>query len=64
AFIIAFVLAPGAEQAFRQSIILSNDGWMIFFQRPVAVAFFLIAAIAVLAGAFKQLRARRSNQLT
>ena len=39
AFIIAFVLAQGTEISFRQSLILTNDGWLIFFQRPVAMEF-------------------------
>lgn len=47
AFIIAFVLARGAETSFRQSLILSNDGWLIFFQRPVATVFLALALIAV-----------------
>lgn len=45
AFIIAFVLAPGAEEAFRQSLLLSNSGGMIFFERPWALAFFAIAIL-------------------
>ncbi len=45
AFIIAFVLARGAEEAFRQSLLLSNEGALIFLQRPVAVAFFAIGAL-------------------
>ena len=58
AFIIAFVLAQGAERAFRQSLILSNDGWLIFLQRPVALAFFAIA-IAVLGGQLVQRHRKR-----
>ncbi len=42
AFIIAFVLARGAEEAFRQSLLMSKSGLMIFAQRPVAAAFLLI----------------------
>ncbi len=45
AFIIAFVLARGAEEAFRQSLLLSDAGVGIFLQRPVAVAFFAIGAL-------------------
>ena len=39
AFIIAFILAPGAEQALRQSLLLSRDGWAIFVTQPVAGGF-------------------------
>lgn len=45
AFIIAFVLAPGAEEAFRQSLLLSNSGALVFFERPWALAFFAIAIL-------------------
>lgn len=42
AFIIAFVLAKGAEEAFRQSLLMSQSGLMIFIQRPVAATFLII----------------------
>lgn len=35
-FLIAFVLAPMLEQSLRQSLVMSPDGMMIFFSRPVA----------------------------
>ena len=47
AFIIAFVLARGAETAFRQSLVLSDDGWLIFLNRPVAVFFLGLALVVV-----------------
>ncbi len=47
AFIIAFVLARGAEETFRQSLRLSDSGLFIFVERPVAAAFILIG-IAVI----------------
>ena len=52
AFIIAFVLARGAEETFRQSLLMTNDGWLIFFQRPVAVAFLFLAAVVTLGRLF------------
>ncbi len=48
AFIISFVLARGAEEAFRQSLRLSDDGLMIFVQRPVAAAFIVVGIIVIL----------------
>lgn len=48
AFVIAFVLAKGAEEAFRQSLLLSDSGAMIFLTRPIAVGF-LVVGLAVLA---------------
>ena len=53
AFVIAFVLAGGAEEALRQSLLLSDAGALIFLQRPVALGFLILGA-AVLA-----LRSRR-----
>ncbi|MGR3539816.1 MAG: tripartite tricarboxylate transporter permease [Hasllibacter sp.] len=53
AFVIAFVLTGGAEQALRQSLLLSDAGAGIFLERPVALAFL------ALAGAVLILRARR-----
>ncbi len=47
AFIIAFVLTKGAEENLRQALILTNDGWGIFLQRPVAILFFSIGFLAV-----------------
>ncbi len=39
AFIIAFILAPGAEEALRQSLLLSRNGALIFITQPVAAGF-------------------------
>ncbi|EBA10772.1 tripartite tricarboxylate transporter permease [Roseobacter sp. CCS2] len=49
AFVISFVLAGGAEEAFRQALLLSDNGLMIFVTRPIALLFLLIglAALAV-----------------
>ncbi len=58
AFIISFVLARGAEEAFRQSLRLSDDGLMIFVQRPVAATFIVIGVVVIL------MRARRMSRET
>ena len=47
AFVIAFVLAKNAEEAFRQAMLLSDDGILIFVKEPVALGF-LIVGVAVL----------------
>lgn len=49
AFIIAFVLARGAENSFRQSLLLSDSGIGVFLEYPVAIAFMMIG-VAVLVG--------------
>jgi putative tricarboxylic transport membrane protein len=47
AFIIAFVLAKGAEESFRQALLMSDQGVLIFIQRPVAATFLLIGFVAM-----------------
>lgn len=47
AFVISFVLAGGAEETFRQSLLLSDSGLMIFVTRPVALAFLLLGVASL-----------------
>jgi putative tricarboxylic transport membrane protein len=61
AAIIAFVLAPGAEQALRQSVLLTDDGFGIFLHRPVALVFFAIPVIAIGIRIFGRMRARKAT---
>ncbi|WP_299689963.1 tripartite tricarboxylate transporter permease [uncultured Tateyamaria sp.] len=48
AFVISFVLAGGAEETFRQALLLSDNGLLIFVTRPVALLFLLIGISALL----------------
>ena len=61
AFIIAFVLATGAEDAFRQSLLLSNDGWLIFLERPVALAFFALGLLVAVGRTYKSFKIPRNE---
>ena len=45
--ILAFVLGPLIEKAFRQSMIFSDGSFTIFFARPIS-AFFILIAFGVL----------------
>ena len=45
--VLAFVLAPMFENAFRQSLIISDCNPVIFFSRPIS-AFFIILSILLL----------------
>jgi putative tricarboxylic transport membrane protein len=49
AFVISFILAPGAEQALRQSLRMSGDDLGIFLSRPIALLFFGIGLFAFFA---------------
>ena len=64
AFIIAFVLARGAENAFRQSLLLSDSGIGIFLERPVAIAFMMIGLAVLVGRSVKDLRRRRHHAKT
>lgn len=47
AFVISFVLAKGAEETFRQAMLMSDGGAMIFFERPIALGFILVGLAAM-----------------
>ncbi len=47
AFIISFVLAKGAEEAFRQSLLISDGSLLIFVERPVAAVFLSLGVIGL-----------------
>ena len=59
AFIIAFVLAANMEEAFRQSLMISDNGLLIFLTEPVAATFLAIGVAVVAYRAFATHRARR-----
>ena len=46
--VLGLVIAPIFEQSLRQSLIMSNGYWTIFFERPIAAG--LLAVSAVLLG--------------
>jgi len=54
--ILAFILGPFLERAFRQSMIFSDGSFMIFVTRPIS-AFFILVAAGVLMTAFIKKRA-------
>lgn len=47
AFIIAFILGAGAEESLRQTMLLSEGGALIFFERPIALVFFAIGLLTI-----------------
>ncbi|WP_353406764.1 tripartite tricarboxylate transporter permease [Pseudoteredinibacter isoporae] len=46
ALIISFVLAKGGEESFRQSLLMSESGVYIFFERPLAL-FCCVASVLI-----------------
>ncbi|MGP1396664.1 MAG: tripartite tricarboxylate transporter permease [Inquilinaceae bacterium] len=64
AFVIAFILAPGAEEAFRQSLILSRSGAWIFVERPITLAFLLIGTAVLTLRVVQNLRRRPAASIS
>jgi putative tricarboxylic transport membrane protein len=42
--VLGLVIAPILEMSLRQSLIMSDGGWMIFLQRPISLTLFVICA--------------------
>jgi len=46
--VLGLVISPTFELSLRQSLIMSNGYWTIFFTRPIALALFLTAGALLL----------------
>jgi putative tricarboxylic transport membrane protein len=46
--VLALVLGPMLEEAFRQSLITSRGSFTIFFTRPISVGFLIVAFILLI----------------
>lgn len=63
AFVIAFVLARNAEEAFRQAVLLSDNGVLIFVTEPVSAIFLAIGFIVMFQRGYVGFKARRKAAL-
>jgi putative tricarboxylic transport membrane protein len=43
--VLGLVIAPTFELSLRQSLVMSNGNWTIFFNRPIAATLFAISAL-------------------
>jgi putative tricarboxylic transport membrane protein len=57
--VLGLVIAPLLEMSLRQSLIMSNGNWMIFFQRPIALALVAVSGLLLLLAAWAVLRKRK-----
>src|SRR5262247_4163128 len=57
--VLGLVIAPTFEMSLRQSLIMSNGNWAIFFQRPIALALLGVCAILLGLAALSLIRSRR-----
>lgn len=58
--ILALVLAPLLEQSIRQAMVMSPDGAMIFFTRPMSLALLGVAAIVIALSIISRLKRRKT----
>ena len=52
--VIAFLLGPLAERSFRQSLMISRENYLVFFESPVALFFFCLMIFSILSIAYGQ----------
>ncbi len=62
AFIISFILTKGAEEALRQSLLISEGSLMIFVERPVAAIFLLIGLTGLVLRIRQAMKQRKAQQ--
>jgi len=57
--VLGLVIAPTFEMSLRQSLIMSNGNWTIFFQRPIAGTLLAICAVLLGLAALSVFRRRK-----
>ena len=59
--VLAIVLGPLAEPALRQSLIISNGSFSIFYERPMSAAIMAVTVALFALPAIKLFRDRRKT---
>jgi putative tricarboxylic transport membrane protein len=62
--VLAFVLGRQMEQAFRQSLILSDGSFLVFFNRPISAAAMVLAAFLLISALLPALKKKREEMET
>jgi putative tricarboxylic transport membrane protein len=57
--VLGLVISPTFEMSLRQSLIMSNGNWTIFFQRPIALTLLVACAVLLVLAALSLVRSRR-----
>jgi putative tricarboxylic transport membrane protein len=57
--VLGLVISPIFEMSLRQSLIMSNGDWTIFFTRPIALALMIVAMALLALAALAFVRNRR-----
>jgi putative tricarboxylic transport membrane protein len=61
--VMAYILCPFLEEAFRQSLIKSHGDFSIFFKRPISAAILALAAGVIILNVFSGIKERRKKFL-
>lgn len=61
--VLAFVIGPIMEQSLRQSLLLGDGSFAIFFTRPISLLLMLVAAMLVLSAAVPAIARRRRTMV-
>jgi putative tricarboxylic transport membrane protein len=59
--VLAFVLGRQMEQAFRQSLLLSDGSFLVFFNRPISAAAMALAAFLMVSALIPALKKKRGK---
>jgi putative tricarboxylic transport membrane protein len=57
--VLGLVIAPLFEQSLRQSLIMSNGNYLIFFNRPIALGLLVVSALLLMLSAVSFLLKRK-----
>jgi putative tricarboxylic transport membrane protein len=57
--VLATVLAKLMETSFMQSLVLSKGSPLIFFTRPISIAFILLTLVSIVSGILLRRKAKK-----
>jgi putative tricarboxylic transport membrane protein len=57
--VLGLVIAPTFEMSLRQSLIMSNGAWTIFFERPISASLLVVSAGLLILSAVSLMRKRK-----
>lgn len=60
-FVLAMILGPSIEVAFRQSLMGSGGSFSIFWQKPIALVLILLSCLMLIWNVFRALRLTRAS---
>ena len=61
--VMAYILCPFLEEAFRQSLIKSHGDFSIFFQRPISATILTLALLVIILNIFTGVKQQRKKLL-